>query len=199
MRSFNLFLIALSGLTLIASSTYAKLRPLAPIQSKPMNSHVVRGIHADVTFTLQNKLTIPAGTELYSIQNGSFTDEIEFFSQTRCHMHIRKSGSSQELNPGQVLKVSKIDNFYHHGSLHLTFWFDHDKTVSNLDCIGNFNHTLTVAELKQTWGNLFEVVLPKTVETRALFDTAPQKNPPVLSEDSDNSRPHAARILLTDS
>src|SRR5690606_38074170 len=103
----------------------------------------------------------------------------------RCYLHFKKeSESANELSAGRILKVSKIDNIYYHGSVHVTFWFDDDLNVSDLSCITNYDHTLTSNELKSTLGSHIGVSLTQSVETDALFNTAPIHSLPMIQENS---------------
>jgi hypothetical protein len=184
----------------ISPMVYAKVRPFTPFQPAHQEAHTVKGIRGEATITAQQTITLPAELDGFQFQNGKVAEDIEFYKTPRCYLHFKKDQvTPREISSGRNLKVSKIDNMYQHGSVHVTFWFDSDQNISDLSCITNYNHTLTSQELKETLGNNFQVSISKSIEESALINTAPQKNAPVLSEDSSNYNTYSKRVILSDS
>ncbi len=187
--------------SLASNTSLAKPRNMFPLKPKELEVHTIRGISGAASFTVQPGVKLPPQMTSWQFQNGKLSEDIDFFRSPRCYLHFKKSAQAvNELQTGQVLNVSKIDNVYNNGSVHVTFWFDEHPALSNMSCITNLGHTLTVNELKATLGTLFTVSLTKSVETGALFNTAPPKNSKVLSEgsaaDQDTT---SARIVLSGS
>jgi hypothetical protein len=159
-----------------------------------------KGIQGEALLTVRQRLqgsfqNVQNGQNgLLQFQDGNLTDDIEFYRSPRCYMHFQKNAAQpKEISAGKVLKVSKIDNIYSNGAVRVTFWFDSDAEVTDLSCITNYDHTLTVDELKGTLGNLIHVSFTKSVETGALFNTVPIKGAKILSEESTIQ---SARVIL---
>lgn len=188
------------GLILVACPfAWSKVKR-SSFNTKRAEVGVVKGVNGGAEFRVSQTIALQPEINEFQFQNGRLTQEIEFYRSPRCYLHFKSGQEARELPTGKVLKISKIDNIYSNGSVHVTFWFDKDQNISDLLCITNYNHTLTVHELKETLGEAFGVQIPKAVEADALVNTAPQKNAPVLSEDSTtNQNPYARRAILSDS
>lgn len=210
----NSFVIGSAAITLFLATqpflAFAKIKlpnlsKVKPSDLKPADISFVKGISGQVSMTLKQDFQLTPGVDLIQFQNGKISEEVEFYQSPRCYLHLRKAFASHHpLVVGQVLKVSKIDNIYTKGSVHVTFWFDQDPAVSDLACITNYNHTMTVEELKTTLGSLIQVSFPKSIVNKALFNTAPVKGRTVLLDgsldgSSDDYRSPSARVILSDS
>jgi len=193
--------IVSSMLTTGTQVALAKQRPIAPPKAKSIELGYVKGITGEASLTVREKLVLAPDAQSLQFQDGKLSDTIEFFKSPRCYLHLRKDGlNNREVAYGQILKVSKIDNVYTKGATHVTFWFDGDKKISDLTCISNYNHTMNSEELKATLGNAFQISFSKSVEKDALFNIAPNKNAPVLSESAPVNAPtNSARLILSDS
>jgi len=177
----------------------AKLRPSGAPKMKNLEIGFIKGIRGEAALTIQHSIQIPPDNGLLQFQNGNLIQDVEFYQAPRCYLHFKKDAAQQkELSAGQLLKVSKIDNIYSSGSIHVTFWFDDDENISDLACVTNYHHTLTIDELKNTLGSHVKVTVTKSIEKDALFNTAPMKNAKILSEESDSSHYpiQAARLVL---
>jgi hypothetical protein len=195
--------MGLTASILVGTSTgaIAKQRPISIPKSKNSEMSFIKGISGEASLTVREKLVLSPDEQSFQFQNGKVADSIEYYKSPRCYLHMR-SGNQQvrEIAYGQVLKVSKIDNIYTKGSIHVTFWFDKDQKISDLTCISNNNHTLNAAELRATLGNVFDIALSKSLEKDALFNIAPTKNASVLSESAPAEVPNnSARFILSDS
>lgn len=188
-------------ISLCAPFASAKIKPASPFKPKELEIGFIKGIRGSATLEIQQTLQVPSEDGTLKFQNGKLAEDIEYYRSPRCYLHFKKDAAQQkEIAAGQKLKVSKIDNSYSKGSVHVTFWFDEDPNVSDLSCVTNYKHTLTVDELKSTLGNTVVVSIEKSVETGALFNTAPvsHKDAKILSEDTEaNNHPiQSARIIL---
>lgn len=179
--------LSLASLLLTLPLGFAKIRP--PSTFKPKGSQV--GFVKDVQGHAVLKILRPISSlqdGLLQFQNGKLTDEIEFYKSPRCYLHFKKNAEQEKLIPlGLTLKANKIDNSYLNGSVHVVFWFDEDSNVSDLTCVTNYSHTITLNELSATLGDSIEVSVSKSVETDVLFNTVPVKESRVLSEDSEKN------------
>jgi hypothetical protein len=202
-QSQVLFYIGLISTFMMTTSPFAmgknRLVSGFPIL-KPIAMTSTKGIQGEALLTVQQKLQVSSQpgqngqNGLLQFQDGNLTDEIEFYRTPRCYMHFQKNAvQSKEISAGKVLRVSKIDNVYSNGAVHVTFWFDNDAEVMDLSCITNYDHTLTVDELKGALGNLVNVSFTKSVETGALFNTVPIKGAKILTEESTIQ---SARVIL---
>lgn len=193
--------VSLSTLVFLGSSLcFAKVRTVQIQKPKGLDLSFIKGVHGEASFQVQQKLTLTSPA--LQFQDGHLTQEIEFFKSPRCYLHFRKSGKTDlSVDQGAVLKVSKIDNVYANGAVRVTFWFDNDPVLSDLSCVTNSGHTLTSTELKSTLGSFFQVSLSKSVETGALFNTAPTRNHGALTENALSNRfsTPSARVVLSGS
>lgn len=198
--------VILAFFLVVQPFAYAKIKlpglsQVKPSDLKSTDISFVKGISGQVSMTLKQEFQITSGSDSIQFQNGKILEDVEFYQSPRCYLHLRKAAENlHSLSMGKVLKVSKIDNVYTKGSVHVTFWFDRDSKVSDLACITNYNHTLTIEELKATLGNLIQVSFPKSIANKALFNTAPAKDKTMLMDDSsENYRTPSARTILSDS
>jgi hypothetical protein len=177
---------------------FAKIKPFSPWKPKSVEAAFVKGISGEATLTVQQKIALPSSENSVPFQDGKLTDNIEFFQTPRCYLHFKaEAKNTREVDSGKTLKISKIDNIYAKGSVHVTFWFDEDSLVSDLSCVTNYDHTLTSSELKETLGNHFAISFTKSIEKEALFNTAPRKNALPLTETSPSEYSlHSARLIL---
>jgi hypothetical protein len=179
----------------------AKIRPITHWKPKPIEASFIKGIAGDASLTLQRDIEVSSENHTIQFQDGKITENIDFFKSPRCYLHLKEDNViSKTLVSGKVLKITKIDNIYHQGAVHVTFWFNSDSNISDLSCITNYNHTLTSSELKETLGNHFQISLTKNIEKEALSNTVPQRNAPTLSENTPAHYPlHSTRVILSDS
>jgi hypothetical protein len=188
--------------TLLASQplALAKIKPQTPWRPRVQEASFIKGVAGDASLVTQSKITLSGDSNAIQFQEGKLVENIEFFKTPRCYLHFKKNTQGiQGIEAGTTLKVSKIDNIYSKGTVHVTFWFDHDSIVSDLACITNLGHTLTTDELKETLGSHFQVSFTKSIEKEALFNTAPQKNTPILTDNTPSGNPYSTRIILSDS
>ncbi len=185
----------------LTQNALAKIRAIEPFKVKPVEAHSLKGVTGEASLLVLNPIQIAMNSDSLEYQDGKLNENIDFYKSPRCYLHFRKASQPiHEIPTGQVLKVNKIDNIYTRGSVHVTFWFDNDPSVSDLACITNYTHTLTSSELRETLGNHFKISLTKSVENDALFNAFPSKDVKVLSEDSLYKSPiYSARTILTDS
>ncbi len=198
--------VFLAAVVLGETAAFGKVRALSPIKARPIEVGSVKGVVGEASLTVQQAVSFPTHGNTVEFQDGKNSESIEFFRSPRCYLHLRNDAKNalivaKALPTGHVLRIAKIDNIYANGSVHVTFYFDEDSSISDLSCITNYNHTLTPAELKSTLGGYFQIAFSKSVEENALFNAVPKKSLKVLSEESaaDEVPIYSARIILTDS
>ncbi len=182
--------VTLLGITIYTAISVtpssAKIRPTSFFKLKNIEPTVVKDITGEATLTLQQTLPLTAETFSISFQDGKLTENIEFYQSPRCYLHFRQPNPLyQALSAGQILKVSKIDKIYMNGSVHVTFWFDHHSSISDLACITNYNHSITQEELKNTLGSTFSLSFTNSIETENFS--------------SQNTSHQSTRVILNDS
>lgn len=196
-------LLTLTSAAFIALQSFAiaKIKPQAPWRPRLQEASFIKGVAGDASLVTQTKITYSGESTAIQFQDGKLVENIEFFKTPRCYLHFKKNTQGiQGIDAGTTLKISKIDNIYSKGTVHVTFWFDQDNVVSDLACVTNLGHTLTAGELKETLGDHFQVSITKSIEKEALFNTAPQRNAPTLSESTPAGYPyHSTRVILSDS
>lgn len=183
---------------LVTSQTPAyAIKAFSPWKARKIEASFKKGISGEATLFVQKEFVLTDSKTL-QLQSGELVDTPEFFGAPRCYFHFKKEfPGTKILSPGVVLKISTIDNIYSNGSVHVRFWFEENSDATDLSCVTNYDHTLTLSELRTTLGNHIRISLTQSVEKEALFNSVPHIKAPTLSESEPSQHPlHAMRFIL---
>ncbi|MGZ3697561.1 MAG: hypothetical protein ACXWP5_05610 [Bdellovibrionota bacterium] len=117
-------------------------------------------------FKVQQEIKLLPGDEI-AFQDGALTKEVGFFSTPHCYIKTRAGGQPVSIPQGKTLKVTKIESNSKHGSGSVVFQFD-DSVISSIRCVTDYDHGLSLNELKHALGNYFNVEISKGPDSPAV-------------------------------
>jgi len=156
----------------IAASSIAMVAP-------NINAAIHTPEQGSSALVIKNELKVTTDNDELSFQDGKPTTDVQFFASPRCYFRLKKG--MKAIPAGTHLKVSKIENSYKNGHGQVVFTFEDNSAINGMSCYTNYDHSISLQELRGILGPAIHVDLPKSAEDTAMNNLAPQRAPLVLA------------------